>query len=76
MDEVGDGYMTLEEKYTKTLRVRINPELLEHVKKEAQKLDTDVSTYVRWCIRTGLYLDDLNKFIQARSEEGIENNET
>ena len=62
--------MSLEEKYTKTLRVRINPELFEHVKKEAEKLDTDVSTYVRWCIRTGLYLDDLNKFIQSRSEEG------
>jgi predicted HicB family RNase H-like nuclease len=68
--------MNQEEKYTKTIRVRINPELLEHVKKEAQKLDTDVSTYVRWCIRTGLYLDDLNKFIQARSEESRENDET
>lgn len=60
--------MSLEEKYTKTIRVRINPELFEHVKKEAEKLETDVSTYVRWCIRTGLYLDDLNKFIQMRSE--------
>lgn len=67
--------MNQEEKYTKTIRVRINPELLEHVKREAQKLDTDVSTYVRWCIRTGLYLDDLNKFIQARSEESRGNEE-
>ena len=67
--------MNQEEKYTKTIRVRINPELLEHVKREAQKLDTDVSTYVRWCIRTGLYLDDLNKFIQTRSEEGGGNEE-
>lgn len=67
--------MNQEEKYTKTIRVRISSELLEHVKKEAQKLDTDVSTYVRWCIRTGLYLDDLNKFIQAKSEEGRGNEE-
>jgi len=68
--------MNQEDKYTKTIRVRINPELLEHVKKEAEKLDTDVSTYVRWCIRTGLYLEDLNKFIQSRSEEGEGNEGT
>lgn len=61
--------MTLEERYTKTIRVRTNPELLDHVKKEAHKLETDVSTYIRWCIRTGLYLDDLNKFIQTKSDE-------
>jgi len=68
--------MNQEDKYTKTIRVRINPELLEHVKKEAEKLDTDVSTYVRWSIRTGLYLEDLNKFIQSRSEEGEGNEGT
>jgi hypothetical protein len=64
--------MTTQERYTKTIRVRINSELLEHVKKEAEKLDTDVSSYIRWCIRTGLYLDDLNRFIRAKSEEGDE----
>lgn len=61
--------MTVEGKYSKTLKVRIDPELYERVKEEAKKLDTDLSTYVRWCIRTGLYLDDLNNFIRSKGEE-------
>jgi predicted HicB family RNase H-like nuclease len=61
--------MINEEKYSKTLRVRMDSELLEHVKTEAQKLDIDVSTYVRWCIRTGIYLEDLNKFIRSKRKE-------
>lgn len=61
--------MTGEGKYTKTLKVRIDNDLLEHVKEEAKRLDTDVSTYVRWCIRTGLYLGDLNTFVRSKSGE-------
>jgi predicted DNA-binding protein len=61
--------MTQEGKYTKTLKVRIDPELYDHVKEEAKKLGTDVSTYVRWCIQTGLYLEDLNTFIRSKSGE-------
>jgi len=61
--------MTKEEKYTKTLKVRIDAELLEEVRKEAKKLNTDLSTYVRWCIRTGLYLEDLNTFVRSKSGE-------
>ena len=61
--------MTVEGKYTKTLKVRIDPELFDHVKEEAKKLNTDVSTYVRWCIQTGLYLEDLNTFIRSKSGE-------
>ena len=61
--------MTSEGKYTKVLKVRIDPELLERVKKEAEKYDTDVSTYVRWCIQSGLYLGDLNQFIRSKSGE-------
>jgi len=61
--------MAGEKRYTNTLRVRIDPYLLELVKKEADKLNTDISTYVRWCIRTGLYLDDLNAFIRSKSKE-------
>ncbi|MHA2238719.1 MAG: hypothetical protein ACXAB2_10185 [Candidatus Hodarchaeales archaeon] len=67
--------MITQERYTKTIRLRINPELLKHVKKEADKLDTDVSSYIRWCIRTGLYLDDLNKFIRVKSQEEDESND-
>ena len=61
--------MTIEKRYTDTLRVRIDPELLEQIKREAEKLDIDVSTYIRWCVRTGLYLEELNTFIRARNQE-------
>ncbi|UCE74713.1 MAG: hypothetical protein JSV56_03155 [Methanomassiliicoccales archaeon] len=61
--------MEKEGKYTKVLKVRIDPELLEQVKKEAKKLNTDLSTYVRWCIRTGLYLEDLSSFIRSKGDE-------
>lgn len=51
------------------LRVRIDPDLLEQVKEEAKRLNTDLSTYVRWCIRTGLYFRDLNSFVRSRMGE-------
>ena len=63
--------MEKEGKYTKTLKVRIDPELLDQIKKKANGLNTDVSTYVRWCIRTGLYLEDLNSFIRSKGDEFI-----
>jgi predicted HicB family RNase H-like nuclease len=61
--------MTPEERNIKTLRVRIEEELLKQIKEEAQKQDTDLSTYVRWCLRTGLYLEDLSHFLQSRIDE-------
>ena len=67
------GVLTHEEKYSKTLRVRIDPELLDNARKEAERLEIDLSTYVRWCIQTGLYLEDLNLFIKSRSTEGSVN---
>jgi len=51
------------------LRVRIDAGLLEQVKEEAARLNTDLSTYVRWCIRTGLYFRDLNSFVRSRMGE-------
>ena len=69
LDMNRDELMENEERCIKTIRVRIEPELLKKVKAEADKLDTDVSTYVRWCIRTGLYLDDLNLFIKSKINE-------
>jgi hypothetical protein len=61
--------LTKEEKYSKILRVRIDPDLLGNVRREADKLEIDISTYIRWCIQTGLYLEDLNLFIRSRSDE-------
>lgn len=57
-----------EGKYTETLRVRIDPDLLEQVKEKSKGLNTDVSTYVRWCILTGLFLDDLNAFVRTQKK--------
>lgn len=61
--------MTGEGKYTKTLKVRIDPDLYDRLKLESESLGTDVSTYVRWCIQTGLYLKDLNLFVRSKSSE-------
>lgn len=61
--------MEKEKKYTKNLRVRVDPELFELAKKAAKKNDTDLSTFVRWCIRTGLYLKDVNLEMKSKSEE-------
>ena len=60
--------MTTERKYSVTLKVRIEPHLLEKVKEKAGSLDTDISTYVRWCIQTGLFLGDLSTFIRGKTE--------
>jgi predicted DNA-binding protein len=65
----GAEWMTAEGKYTKTLKIRIDPELYEQLKEEAKRLNTDVSTYVRWCIQTGIYLKDLNTFIKSKGGE-------
>jgi hypothetical protein len=64
--------MKTNERYTKTIQVRMDPDLLDEVKKEADRLDTDMSTYIRWCIRTGLYLEELNTYLGTTDNE-IEN---
>ena len=61
--------MEKEGKYTKTLKIRIDQELLDQVKEESKRVNTDISSYVRWCIQTGLYLKDLNTFIRSTSKE-------
>jgi hypothetical protein len=61
--------MEKEGKYTKTLKIRIDQELLDQIKEESKRVDTDISSYVRWCIQTGLYLKDLNIFIRSTSKE-------
>ena len=61
--------MTSEDRYSKTIQVRIDPELLEDAKKEAYRCNTDMSTFIRWCIRTGIYLEDLNTYIRTCDNE-------
>jgi hypothetical protein len=66
---VGEGHMANDVKYTKTIQVRIDPDLLHEAKKEADRLNTDMSTYIRWCIRTGIYLEELNTYIRSCDDE-------
>jgi len=61
--------MANEEINFRFLRVRIEEELLNRIKEEAQKQETDLATYVRWCLRTGLYLENLNQFLQSKIDE-------
>jgi len=62
----GGGLTEAGGKFTETLRVRVDPELLEAVKKKSKALHTDLSTYVRWCLQTGLFLDDLSAFVRTQ----------
>ncbi len=61
--------MTTEKTDTKILKMSIDSELLERVEEEAMRLDADIPTYVQWCIRTGLYLKDLNSFVRSKKAE-------
>jgi hypothetical protein len=69
MSLIGEEHMTNDVKYTKTIQVRIDPDLLQEAKKEADRLNTDMSTYIRWCIRTGIYLEELNTYIRSCDDE-------
>jgi predicted HicB family RNase H-like nuclease len=61
--------MKIEDKYTRTIMVRIDPDLHEHLKNEADRLDIDLSSYIRWCIRTGVYLKELNRFVRSKTKD-------
>ena len=54
---------------TKIIEVKIDKDLFEHVSREAKKFGEDISTYIRWCIYTGLYLEDLNSFVRSKNGE-------
>lgn len=53
------------------LKVKFDPGLYNQISEEARKHNIDVSTYVRWCAETGLYLEDLSSFIRSRSKEKV-----
>jgi predicted DNA binding CopG/RHH family protein len=61
--------MEKEGKYTKVLTVRIDPKLLEDVKKEADNKGIDVSSYIRGCIRTSMYLKEMDLALGLRKGE-------
>ena len=54
---------------TEVLTVRISPDLLRALREKSKDLDTDLSSFVRWCLVTGIYLGDLNTFVRTRLRE-------
>lgn len=66
------GQILINNRYSRTLKLKIDPELYRRIIKEAHKREVDVPTYIRWCIQTGIYLDDLNAFVRSQSDEELE----
>jgi predicted HicB family RNase H-like nuclease len=58
--------MEKEGKYSKVLTIRIDPALFDEIKKEADVHDMDVSEFVRGCLRTGMYLNEMNITLRSR----------
>jgi predicted HicB family RNase H-like nuclease len=61
--------MGKEGRYTGLLKLRIEPDLLERAQERADTLGVDLSTFVRWCVMTGLFLPDLNSFVRSKMGE-------
>ncbi|UCG70127.1 MAG: ribbon-helix-helix protein, CopG family [Thermoplasmata archaeon] len=64
-----DSDMDKEGIYTKVLTIRIDPDLLEQLKREAKIQGMDISEYIRGCLRTGLYLNEMNIALRSRKGE-------
>ena len=58
-----------EKEQTETITVPVDSQLLRRIEEKAKSLDIDVVTYVRWCIYTGLMLEDLNVFVRSKRRE-------
>ena len=61
--------MAKEGRYTGLLKLRIEPDLLQRAQERADTLGVELSTFVRWCILTGLFLPDLNTFVRSKMGE-------
>jgi len=51
------------------IEVKLDPVTVSRVKEKAKVLHTDISTFVKWCIHTGLFLEDVNAFVRSKKEE-------
>ena len=51
------------------IEVKLDPLTVTRVKEKAKVLNTDISTFVKWCIHTGLFLEDVNAFVRSKKEE-------
>jgi hypothetical protein len=55
--------------YKKDLWVRIDDETFNELKVSAEKMGVDISSFIKFCIRTGLYLGDLNLFLSSKKKK-------
>ncbi len=53
----------------KDLWIRIDDDTYNQLKNYAKEMGVDNSTFVNFCIRTGLYLGELNLYLQMKSRE-------
>jgi hypothetical protein len=58
--------MEKEGKYSKVLTIRIDPALFEELRKEVESKDMDISEFIRGCLRTGIYLHEMNTALRSR----------
>jgi len=59
-----------DEKPKAEISVLVEPELLRRIEEKAKSLNIDVPTFIRWCICTGLMLEDLNVFVKSKWKDG------
>ncbi len=54
------------------LALKIEQELLDQIKERVEDLNTDVSTFIKWCIQTGLFLGNVNSFVRMKFSEDLD----
>jgi len=58
-----------EKERTEIITISVDSQLLHKIEEKAKTLGIDVLTFVRWCICTGLMLEDLNVFVKSKWKE-------
>ncbi|UCG69528.1 MAG: hypothetical protein JSV09_00445 [Thermoplasmata archaeon] len=58
--------MATKGRYSRVLTLRIDPALFEEARQEAESLDMDISDFIRDCLRTGMYLNEMNAALKSR----------
>ena len=53
------------------LALKIEQDLLDQIKERVEDLDTDVPTFIKWCIQTGLFLGNVNTFVKLKISEEL-----
>jgi predicted DNA binding CopG/RHH family protein len=53
----------------KILKVRVDGAFYDEIKSTTDRLGLEISTFVRYCIRTGMYLEGLNRYLQLKRRD-------